>query len=57
MLCQYTVLEFIYVVVSVKEYKITAPQKELAVFEGCGHSPNYDDPEGFANLMKGLLES
>lgn len=40
-----------------KEYKITAPKKELAVFEGCGHSPNYDDPEGFAKLMKGLLES
>lgn len=43
----------------VKEYmdKITAPQKEIVVFEGCGHSPNYDDPEEFAKLMKGLLES
>jgi pimeloyl-ACP methyl ester carboxylesterase len=42
----------------VKEYmdKITAPKKELAVFEGCGHSPNYDEPEEFAKLMKGLLE-
>lgn len=41
----------------VKEYmdKITAPKKDLAVFEGCGHSPNYDDPEEFAKLMKGLL--
>lgn len=41
----------------VKEYmdKITAPKKELVVFEGCGHSPNYDDPKEFAKIMKGLL--
>lgn len=41
----------------VKEYmdKLAAPKKELAVFEGCGHSPNYDDSEEFAKLMKGLL--
>lgn len=41
----------------VREYmdKIKAPKKELAVFEGSVHCPNYDDPEEFAKLMKGLL--
>lgn len=41
-----------------KEYMeaITAPEKELVLMEGCGHSPHFDEPEEFAEILKGILK-
>lgn len=35
---------------------ITAPEKKIALIEGCGHSPQYDDPEAFCDEFKGMLK-
>ena len=35
---------------------INAPKKQFALVEGCGHSPQYDSPEEFCNLLKSMLE-
>lgn len=35
---------------------ITAPDKQLALIEGCGHSPQYDSPEEFCNALKNMLD-
>ncbi len=34
---------------------ITAPQKDLTLIDGCGHSPQNDAPEDFANAVKGVI--
>ena len=34
---------------------ITAPEKRIALIEGCGHSPQYDDPTAFCNELKSML--
>lgn len=34
---------------------VTAPEKKLALIEGCGHSPQYDDSEAFCDELKGML--
>ena len=43
----------------VEEYyeKITAPEKDLVIMEECGHSPQTDDPEGFVQILKTMLDS
>ena len=42
----------------VKEYadRITAPKAELYLVDGCGHSPQGQLPEQFANAVKDFLE-
>lgn len=35
---------------------ISAPEKEFRLIEGCGHSPQYDDPERFCDALEGMLE-
>lgn len=35
---------------------ISAPQKSFALIEGCGHSPQYDDPESFSKKLKDMLK-
>ena len=34
---------------------ITAPEKKLTLIDGCGHLPQYDDPEAFCNELKRML--
>lgn len=34
---------------------ITAPEKSIVLIEGCGHSPQYDDPVAFCQELKGML--
>ena len=44
----------------VEEYyqEINAPEKELKIMEGCGHMvAQFDDPEGFSEVLKEMLES
>lgn len=40
-----------------EEYResISAPAKELFVMEGCGHSPQFDAPEEFSEIIKETL--
>lgn len=35
---------------------VSAPLKDVAVIDGCGHSPHYDLPEAFCDELKGMLE-
>ena len=35
---------------------ILAPKKQFALMEGCGHLPQYDSPEEFCQILKGMLE-
>lgn len=34
---------------------IDAPQKQFYQLEGCGHSPQYDAPEEFCEILRGML--
>jgi pimeloyl-ACP methyl ester carboxylesterase len=34
---------------------VSAPIKDFAVIDGCGHSPHYDSPEEFCNELKEML--
>lgn len=34
---------------------ISAPEKKTAWLDGCGHSPQYDDPEAFSEILKSML--
>lgn len=36
---------------------ISAPQKQFALVEGCGHMPQYDSPEEFCDILKDMLSS
>lgn len=36
---------------------IDAPKKTYAAMEGCGHSPQHDDPEAFASTVKAMLKT
>lgn len=42
----------------IEEYKdkITAPEKSFTILEGCGHSPQYDAPQEFAEAVRRVLE-
>lgn len=35
---------------------VSAPMKDFALIDGCGHSPHYDIPEEFCNELKMMLE-
>lgn len=35
---------------------VSAPMKDIALIDGCGHSPHYDSPEEFCDELKGMLE-
>lgn len=35
---------------------ISAPIKDIALIDGCGHSPFYDDPVGFTNALEEMLD-
>lgn len=35
---------------------VSAPMKDLALIDGCGHSPHYDSPIEFCATLKGMLE-
>lgn len=35
---------------------ISAPQKEMRLVEGCGHTPQEDSPEEFCEILKNMLE-
>ena len=35
---------------------ISAPMKDFALIDGCGHSPHYDSPTEFCNALKGMLD-
>ena len=35
---------------------ITAPTKDIALLDGCGHSPHYDSPEEFSEVLKDMLD-
>lgn len=35
---------------------ISAPKKSFALIEGCGHSPHYDAPTEFCDLLKNMLK-
>ncbi|MBQ5310940.1 MAG: alpha/beta hydrolase [Oscillospiraceae bacterium] len=35
--------------------QISAPSKGFHVIEGCGHSPQYDNTEAFAEIVLGIL--
>lgn len=35
---------------------ISAPQKQIHLLDGCGHAPQYDLPEEFCEIVKGMLE-
>lgn len=35
---------------------ISAPEKKTAWIDGCGHSPQYDDPETFCRELKSMLD-
>lgn len=34
---------------------ISAPQKKFALLEGCGHSPQYGEPEEFSDILHSML--
>lgn len=34
---------------------ISAPQKQFALLDGCGHSPQYASPEEFCEILKNML--
>lgn len=34
---------------------ITAPAKSFSLLEGCGHAPQYDDPEAFCRTLEAML--
>ncbi len=36
---------------------ISAPMKDFAVVDGCGHTPHYDAPTEFCSILKGMLEA
>ena len=36
---------------------ITAPDKRIALMDGCGHAPHYDAPEEFSTLLTGMLDA
>ena len=36
---------------------ITAPDKRIALLDGCGHAPHYDAPEEFCTLLTGMLDA
>lgn len=36
---------------------ITAPKKQFVQVEGCGHSPQYDDPEEFCEILLNMLNA
>jgi pimeloyl-ACP methyl ester carboxylesterase len=35
---------------------VSAPSKEIALIDGCGHSPQYDAPEEFCQALKDILQ-
>lgn len=35
---------------------IQAPKKQIYLMKGCGHSPQYDSPEEFCEILKKILE-
>ena len=35
---------------------VSAPKKDIALIDGCGHSPHYDSPKEFCDELKGMLE-
>lgn len=35
---------------------ITAPEKDMVLLEGCGHTPHADSPEEFCEILKALLK-
>lgn len=35
---------------------VSAPMKDIALIDGCGHSSHYDSPEEFCDEIKGMLE-
>lgn len=35
---------------------ISAPQKQIYLLDGCGHSPQYDSPEEFCEILKSMLD-
>lgn len=35
---------------------ISAPEKQFALVEGCGHMPQYDSPEEFCDILKDMLD-
>ncbi len=35
---------------------ISAPEKQLSLVDGCGHSPQYDSPEEFCSILKNMLD-
>ncbi len=35
---------------------VSAPMKDIALIDGCGHSPHYDSPKKFCDELKGMLE-
>lgn len=41
-----------------REYynSISAPEKQFALAEGCGHMPQYDSPKEFCNILEHMLE-
>ncbi len=36
---------------------VSAPKKDIALIDGCGHSPHYDSPEEFCDELKGMLDA
>lgn len=36
--------------------EISAPEKQFRLMEGCGHSPQYDDPQGFCGELKQMIQ-
>ncbi len=34
---------------------ISAPKKDFALIDDCGHSPHYDDPVKFSETLKNML--
>ena len=34
---------------------ISAPEKDFAIIDGCGHSPQYDNPSEFCSTLKNML--
>lgn len=36
---------------------ISAPDKQFHCIDGCGHSPQYDAPEEFCNILKNMLDT
>ena len=36
---------------------VSAPKKDIALIDGCGHSPHYDSPEEFFDELKGMLDA